>query len=209
MIGSISRRTISTSMPVIKAIFSSLEIETTKYKDLNKSDTFHLFSLEKEFGISSINKAMTIIGNWIGDAPYKAGVITFTKKKSVEWNGLINIINDGIMAFNNDAASIEIKVGKDKILYRNVIGEILTTDSPLTEMQFSLIRTLHQNKGFNPTKDLTQKIGSKNKESFLKMQSTLNTRIMNLLQLPRELIEVERQSGSRIDPLYHLIFSKK
>lgn len=209
MTGLPSRRTISTSMPVIKAIFSSLEIETTKYKDLNKSDTFHLFSLEKEFGIDSINKAMTIISNWIGDAPYKAEVLIFTKKKSVKWNGLINIINDGIVAFNNDVASIEIKVGKDKVLYREVIGEILTTDSPLTEMQFSLIKTLHQNKGFNPTKELTQEIESKNKEAFLKMQSTLNTRIMNLLQLPRELIEVERQSGSRIDPLYHLIFSKK
>ena len=47
MKGSFSRRTINASMPVIQAIFSNLEIETKKYKDLDKRDTFHLFALEK------------------------------------------------------------------------------------------------------------------------------------------------------------------
>ena len=94
-------------------------------------------------------------------------------------------------------------------MYREINGETFALDKPLTELQFTLIKALHERRASTPTKELVTTTGFKNRESLLKVQATLNKRIMNFLQLPRDLIEVERKEGSRINPLYHLVFAKK
>jgi|GEM_PF-3805233 len=57
----LSQRTIFTCIPTIKAIFSVLDLELFKYKDMDKKNEFHLFSLKNNFSDQDIYKAMDVI----------------------------------------------------------------------------------------------------------------------------------------------------
>ncbi len=206
----LSHRTITSNMPAIKAIFSALERDTYKYKELDKKDVLHIFSLEKEFGQSKLIQAMDIINTWIEGSVYKAEVLIFTKKKNTKWKNLLDLIGQRISMFENDVSLIEIKINKDGEISRDFSGDILKLDGTLSEMRLKIIERLVENKNkYMKTKELCDFVGSKNTESLLKLTATMNSKIKSVLQLSKNMIEVEKRIGFRIDPFYRIVFIKK
>lgn len=206
----VSNRTIASNIPTIKAIYSALEMDISKYKDLDNKDIFHIFSLEKEFGQSKLIQAMDIINIWIEGSVYKAEVLIFIKKKNNKWKNLLDLIGQRISMFENDVSSIEIKINKDGEISRDFSGDILKLDGALSEMRLKIIERLVENKNkYMKTKELCDLVGSKNTESLLKLTATMNSKIKNVLQLSKNMIEVEKRIGFRIDPFYRIVFIKK
>lgn len=208
MTNKFSRQTFALHMPVIRAIFSHIEVDVIQGEGLEKRKTLHVLGLEKEFGLLKLKRAMELITTWLEDTDFSVRSLEFLKSEDSHWTSLLKILNDKIIEYGNDVPVIEISLTPNGVLMRQVPNEILTCEITEDGMKLKILEIILRNQGeFVSTKDICRWVESKNEDSVRKQIGQLNNLITSRLQLPANfsLLDSKPVSGYRIHPIYNLV----
>lgn len=207
----LSKTTIKEHMPVIRRIFAVIEQDVYKYNDLDKQNSLTTLMLENEFGSSRLHYAMNVINDWLQNTNFSVDHFNFVKNKKAIWADLLTILDNKFIEYNNDLPVIEISFDPRGTLYRKVPKETLICEIAKGGMKLDILRVVANAEGeFIKTKEILEKVKSKNIESVNKQIGELNSYITSKLQLPPKykFIDGEKVAGHRIHPLYNLVFIK-
>jgi hypothetical protein len=203
----LARRTVEHYLPVLQAIYASLEVclATT---DMDRTDSLHFFYLEKEFGISKLSHVARLLENWLAGSKFEMrGLRIYKKDKNAKWSELMDFLDGKLIGYQNGAPVIQLTLSQNGRAVRDVGGKKLTHDFGSTGLKKNLIRLLVNCGDYVKISDIQKMIESKSEESVAKIILAINTAVRLKLQLPQthKLIDSKRGSGYRINPIYNVI----
>ena len=179
----LARRTVENYLPVLRAIYASLDVSVATESRLENRDDLHFFYLEKEFGMSNLLHTTHLLEFWLKDSPdFEMKPMIFHKKhKHAKWADLFKLLDEKITEYQNDFGTDGLK--KEIIFYLVERGDFVRTG------------------------EIQKIIGSKSIESVSKIILSINTILRTKFQLPQKhkFIDSKRGSGYRINPVYNVI----
>ncbi len=204
-----ARRTIKEYLPVIEAIYASLDVSyQTHTVDIEKRDSLRFVHLERDFGTGKLLHAGNIISVWLRSSRFKVEGLNFHKiDKEAKWADFFKILDTQIVEYQNGAAIIQLTISSAGRTVREISGKELVHDFADEGMKKEIIFNLLDRRGFMQNLEIQNIVGSKSKESVAKIIGKINSSLGSALQLPpkQHIIESKRGSGYRINPIYNVI----
>lgn len=206
----LSRRSIKAYLPVIEAIYASLEVSYRAHTErIEQFQSLRLIHLERQFGTGRLLEAGDVISVWLRGSPFKVEALHIHKlNPSAKWADFFTILDKKITEYQNGDAVIELTITDTGHTVRVINGKELVYDfagdGKKKELLFHL---LERGDGFAQNAQIQNIIKSKSKDSVAKTIGKINLALGSALQLPQEkhIIESKRGSGYRINPIYNLI----
>jgi hypothetical protein len=198
-------------MPVIHAIYGSLEVEVETDPDsLSRFNSLETFGIEKEFGGAKHFHAIKLISVWLEGSDFEVKNYRFFKKKEkAKWKDFLKILKSKIAEHRINQDVIVLSLSKSGKMVRDVDGHKLNHEFEKGSLKYKIIFLLHGHGDFMETDDITKIVGSKSKLSINDTISKINRSLKADLQLPagHNFIEGKRPTY-RINPLYNLVIVK-
>ncbi len=205
----LARRTVEQYLPVIRAIYASLEVSVTAASQLENKDDLYFSYLEKEFGMSSLLHAGYLLELWFKDSPdFEIKHVTFHKKnKKAKWADLFKLLDAKIIEYQNGTPIFGVGIHRNGRIVREFMGQKLVHDFGTDGLKKEIIFYLVERGDFTRTGEIQKIIGSKSVESVTKIILSINTILRTKFQLPQDhkFIDSKRGSGYRINPIYNVI----
>jgi hypothetical protein len=204
----LTNRTIRHYLPIIQAIYASMEVSQLTYDIADQKERLSFLFLEKEFDGSKLHHAINLIGVWLKGTKFKAFSSTIEKiDKKASWNELLEILDQKILEYGNDVAIIEIVLKSNGRITRQFGDQKLTHDFEDDGMKKNILINLASKADFSKTSHIQAVIGSMTSESTSKIIGRINSILENKLKLPKQckFVESKQGSGYRINPIYNLL----
>ena len=205
----LARRTVENYLPILRAIYASLDVSVATASQLESRDDLHFFYLEKEFGTSNLLHTTHLLEFWLKDSPdFEMKPMMFHKKnKHAKWADLFKLLDEKITEYQNGVPVIEVGIHRNGRIVREFMGQKLVHDFGTDGLKKEIIFYLVERGDFVRTEEIQKIIGSKSIESVAKTILSINTILRTKFQLPQKhkFIDSKRGSGYRVNPVYNVI----
>lgn len=204
----LTRCSIEHYLPIIRAIYASLEVSLAPDDRLENRD-FLIFSyLEKEFGISKLLHVTHLLDIWLKGSKFEMKPMRFHKvDKNARWADLLELLDKKIKEYQNDVPIIEIGISRNGRVVRTVAGHEFVHDFKADSIKRVIIASLRDCGGYMKRVSIKSATGSTSIESVSKLIRSINDVLGGKLRLPpkHKFIENKHGSGYRINSIYNLI----
>ena len=207
MVDEFSRISVHEYLPVLRRIFSEIEIGFTTVKNPEKAKDLHLLFLEKELG-GTYNRGMDIIAVWLKGSRFRSDFAHIWKTDSAApWEELTVILRKKMKEYANDVSLIRLVLSKEgRMTYRDS-NDSSHCDFANDGMNLALLRLLAEKQGdYVPTSKIIDHIECKDLKALSEQKRTINAALRRDMGVPPEyeVIDSKPGSGYRIHPLYHI-----
>ncbi|OFX81536.1 MAG: hypothetical protein A2X20_06210 [Bacteroidetes bacterium GWE2_40_15] len=200
--------TMEEYVPVIKRIFTFLQIKLHEYPELEERDSIRLIGLEPEIPLKKIISALSIVKTWIEEIPIQTEKFLFRKTDpSAKWSDLLETMEIYLTEYENKAGFIDITITQPGVIKRKINGIFYECSFENTGKAIKLIRYLVNRNQFTKIVIIYHGIGCKNAKALSELKRTVNETLCKKLNLPKrfEFIVHKRGSGYMINPSLNII----
>ncbi|MCR4328472.1 MAG: hypothetical protein NUV53_03050 [Patescibacteria group bacterium] len=205
----LTRRTVETYLPVLRAIYASIEVSVTTASRLENRDDLYFFYLGKEFGTSNILHTTYLLKLWLKDSrDFEMRPMMFHKKnRKAKWVDLIKLLDEKITEYHDGVPIIEVGIHRNGRVVREFMGQKLIHDFGSDGLKRKVVSYLAGRGSFTKTPEIQKYIGSKSTESAVKAIRSINSTLRLRLQFPKKqkFIDSKRGSGYGINPIYNVV----